>query len=83
VHAVPPGERPDQVPERPATMVAENSGWPRVTPQKAETTGAIRTRRHTRSTSVRTARLATALEKKKSKTQTASAIDFSALWSAR
>jgi peptidoglycan/xylan/chitin deacetylase (PgdA/CDA1 family) len=83
VHAVPPGERPNSVPERPATMIAENSGWPRVTPQKTETTSAIRTRRHTRSTSVRTARLATALEKKKSKTQTASAIDFSALWSAR
>ncbi len=83
VHAVPPGERPNSVPERPATMIAENSGWPRVAPQKAETTGAIRTRRHTRRTLVRTARLAAALEKKKSKTQTASAIDFNALWNAR
>jgi len=30
VQAVPAGERPKSVPERPAPMVAESGGWPRV-----------------------------------------------------
>jgi peptidoglycan/xylan/chitin deacetylase (PgdA/CDA1 family) len=30
VQAVPTGERPQSVPERPAPLVAENGGWPRV-----------------------------------------------------
>ena len=86
VHAVPAGERPETVPELPATMVAENQGWPRVVPQKAETTGSInakpRTRVTTRSHAARDARIAAALEQKKSKTRTA-AFGFLTLFSAR
>lgn len=82
VHAVPKGERPDSVPERPATLVAENNGWPRVAPQKTETTGSIKTRRPARATIARDTRLAAALEKKKRKTQ-AAAFDFGLFGSSR
>lgn len=82
VHAVPTGERPETVPELPATMVATNPGWPRVVSQKTETTGSIKTRQHTRVKTVRDIRLAAALEKRKSKAQTA-AFSFGGLFSAR
>jgi peptidoglycan/xylan/chitin deacetylase (PgdA/CDA1 family) len=42
VHAVPAGPRPDAVPDLPPAMVAETPGWPRLTPQKPETTGSIK-----------------------------------------
>jgi peptidoglycan/xylan/chitin deacetylase (PgdA/CDA1 family) len=77
VHAVPPGERPDSVPERPATMIAESGGWPRIVEPKA--TAAVKIKRHRRAA----LRLAARLEKKKTKTQTASTLDFDALWTAR
>ena len=79
VHAVPAGERPETVPELPATMVAANPGWPRVVAQKTETTGSIKDKRAarapTRAAANRDARLAAALEKKKRATQTASVFD--------
>jgi peptidoglycan/xylan/chitin deacetylase (PgdA/CDA1 family) len=81
VHAVPAGKRPETVPERPATMVAERSGWPRLAPAKtAENTtehAAAQPKRHSARLS---ARLAAALEKKKSKTQTADVFSFSSLF---
>lgn len=81
VHAVPAGARPDTVPERPVTMVAENSGWPRVLPAKvAGTTNQTASKSKRLTTRLR---LAAALEKKKSRTQTAAAFDFSTLWTAR
>jgi peptidoglycan/xylan/chitin deacetylase (PgdA/CDA1 family) len=73
VHAVPAGARPESVPDLPPTMVAANPGWPRVVPQKAETTGSIKTRR------ARHVKVAALLEKKKRKTQTA-AFDFVSFW---
>jgi peptidoglycan/xylan/chitin deacetylase (PgdA/CDA1 family) len=84
VHAVPAGERPDTVPELPATLVAEKQGWPRVVPQKTETTGSVNTKLRVaaRSHAGRNARIAAALEQKKSKTQTASS-SFLGLFSAR
>ena len=84
VQAVPTGERPETVPERPATMMAERSGWPRLTPVKtAENTtdqAAAKPKRHSARLN---ARLAAALEKKKSKTQTAAVFDFGSLFIAR
>jgi peptidoglycan/xylan/chitin deacetylase (PgdA/CDA1 family) len=59
VHAVPAAPRPETVPELPTTMVAENTGWPRVAPQKTETTGSIKTRRP------RHVKVAALLDKKK------------------
>lgn len=37
VQAVPPGERPTSLPERPATLVANAAGWPRVLKKKSIT----------------------------------------------
>jgi peptidoglycan/xylan/chitin deacetylase (PgdA/CDA1 family) len=89
VHAVPPGERPETVPDLPATMIAANQGWPRVAPQKAETTGTVTpilrplrlAARAERSS--RGVRLAAALDRKKSKTQTVAAFKFGDLFSPR
>ncbi len=89
VHAVPPGERPDMVPDLPATMVAAKQGWPRVTPQKGETTGSVRAMpRPIRvaariETRARDVRLAAALNKKKTKAQSVSAFKFGGPFSAR
>jgi peptidoglycan/xylan/chitin deacetylase (PgdA/CDA1 family) len=77
VHAVPAGERPETVPERPATMVAE-SGWPRLAPATAKT--AEHAAKHKRHSARLSAKLAAALEKKKTKTQTAGVFDFSSLF---
>jgi peptidoglycan/xylan/chitin deacetylase (PgdA/CDA1 family) len=76
VHAVPAAPRPETVPELPATMVADNTGWPLVAPQKTETTGSIKTRRP------RHVKVAALLDKKKRKTQTA-AFDFVSFWMSR
>lgn len=89
VHAVPPGPRPEKVPDLPAAMVAGNQGWPRVVPQKAETTGSVSpllrpVRVAARSDNrARNFRLTTALDKKKSKTQSVSAFKFGGLFPAR
>ena len=80
VHAVPAGERPETVPERPATLVAE-SGWPRLASATAK--AAEHTARPKRHSARLNARLAAELEKKKSKTQTASVFDFRSLFIAR
>lgn len=80
VHAVPAGERPETVPERPATMIAE-SRWPRLAPAAAKTAAhAAKSRRHSARLN---ARLAAALEKKKTKTQTAAVFSFGSLFIAR
>jgi hypothetical protein len=76
VHAVPATPRPETVPELPATMVADNTGWPLVAPQKTKTTGSIKTRRP------RHVKVAALLDKKKRKTQTA-AFDFVSFWMSR
>lgn len=89
VHAVPPGPRPESLPDLPPTMVAAKQGWPRVVAQKAETTGSLTRmprpiRVATRSDSrARDVRLAAALDKKKSKVQSASAFKTGGLFSAR
>ncbi len=80
VHAVPAGTRPETVPERPTTMVAERAGWPRLAPQKTADAAAAKPKHHAARLS---ARVAAALDKKKSATQTASVFDFSALFTAR
>ena len=74
VHAVPAGERPQTVPDLPASMAVAEGGWPRVLPTKvAETTAATEeparhsARRHKRLSH----RLAYALKHKKHKTRTA------------
>lgn len=83
VHAVPGGERPDSVPPLAPTMLAEKQGWPRVAPQKEETTGSIKTatRSEKPKPALRDAKLAAALEQKKRSTQTASI--FGGLFRAR
>jgi peptidoglycan/xylan/chitin deacetylase (PgdA/CDA1 family) len=73
VQAVPSGERPNSVPERPVPLVASNSGWPRVL--KVSATRQTH-RKHKRKVSGdRDQVLAAAIAKKKSKTHTA-AFDF-------
>jgi peptidoglycan/xylan/chitin deacetylase (PgdA/CDA1 family) len=78
VQAVPAGFRPPSVPERPAPLVAEGKGWPRVLsfndkPKVAHV-------RHKRVASAdKDADLAARLAEKKSKLHTAS-FDFSWIW---
>jgi peptidoglycan/xylan/chitin deacetylase (PgdA/CDA1 family) len=89
VHAVQPGERPETVPDLPATMVAAKQGWPRVVAQNAEMTGSVTPvlrpiRVSARAEGrARNVRLAAALDKKKSKAQSVSAFKFSDLFTPR
>jgi hypothetical protein len=80
---VPGGERPDSVPPLAPTMLAEKQSWPRVAPQKEETTGSIKsaTRSEKPKPAPRDAKLAAALEQKKRRTQNASI--FGGLFRAR
>jgi peptidoglycan/xylan/chitin deacetylase (PgdA/CDA1 family) len=67
VQAVPAGERPASVPERPAPMVAERSGWPRVIKVSGESHSIHRHRPHASS-----AELKEKVARKLNKTATAS-----------
>lgn len=74
VQAVPSGDRPKSVPERPAPMVAESGGWPRVV--KASLHRSVRTAKaeHHRKRVARDDRdpvVTASISKKKQKTKTA------------
>jgi peptidoglycan/xylan/chitin deacetylase (PgdA/CDA1 family) len=80
VQAVPPGERPKALPDRPETMVAQaGQGWPRVIESKAATqeiaAKPIKTAQHRKHVARKHSdeALAEKLAKKKSKPQTAEA----------
>lgn len=77
VQAVPSGERPNSVPERPAPMVADSSGWPRVL--KVSATRQTQRKHRRKVSDDRDSVLAAAIAKKKSKTHTA-AFDFGWFW---
>jgi hypothetical protein len=77
VQAVPSGERPNSVPERPAPMVADSSGWPRVL--KVSATRQTQRKHRRKVNGDRDPVLAAAIAKKKSKTHTA-AFDFGWFW---
>ncbi|MCF8475938.1 MAG: polysaccharide deacetylase family protein [Pseudolabrys sp.] len=80
VQAVPAGDRPDSVPERPAPTVAAKGGWPRLTKVSATATTQ---RKHKRiAKAARDEKLAAAVAEKKSKTHTA-LFDFSAIFRAQ
>jgi peptidoglycan/xylan/chitin deacetylase (PgdA/CDA1 family) len=74
VQAVPAGERPVSVPERPAQLVAEHEGWPRVVKVSAASHLARKHRRH-----ATTKQLKNKVAEKLNQTHTAS-FDFSNLW---
>lgn len=74
VHAVPAGERPASVPERPAPLVAERDGWPRVVKTSAESHAA---RKHSRHAAIKD--LKSKVAEKLYQPRTAS-FDFSYLW---
>jgi peptidoglycan/xylan/chitin deacetylase (PgdA/CDA1 family) len=75
VQAVPSGDRPTSVPERPAALVAENAGWPRVLKVGATSRVHHRHKRNAGGDGSLDARIATKLRK----TRTAS-FDFSYTW---
>jgi peptidoglycan/xylan/chitin deacetylase (PgdA/CDA1 family) len=74
VQAVPAGERPASVPERPAALVAEREGWPRLIKASAVSHAVHKSKRH----AVRKD-LKEKVAAKLSNTHTAS-FDFSYLW---
>ena len=69
VQAVPAGERPASVPERPDPVIASKSGWPRLT--KVSTASATQRKQRRSAKAARADKLAAALAEKKSKTHTA------------
>jgi hypothetical protein len=66
VQAVPTGERPKSVPERPATVAAEKNGWPRLIKVSATPHAARKHKRHGKN-----AKLSTRVADKLHKTKTA------------
>lgn len=74
VQAVPAGERPASVPERPAPLVAEREGWPRLIKTSALSHAARKHRRHATIEDLKTKVAA-----KLNQTHTAS-FDFSYMW---
>lgn len=77
VQVVPSGERPASVPERPAALVAEREGWPRLIKASVVSHTAGKHRRHAIKK-----QLKDKVAEKLSKTHTAS-FDFSNLWRAQ
>ena len=76
VQAIPAGMRPASVPERPAPLIAERGAWPRVI--KVSASASTERKKHRRAKA--DSDLETKLAAKKSKTQTASGLDFSRLF---
>jgi hypothetical protein len=75
VQAVPTGERPQSVPERPAPQVAESGGWPRVLKISAtdESTAKAVKSRHRKALADNDPAVSASIAKKKRRAQTAAA----------